>query len=313
MTSPRRTTRRTLTMTFFAFLRSTVSAIATSESKVGIIPYSSSVRNHHHHHHHHLSAVAQQAPQITLRLARRTDVPSIQRCNLATLPENYNQQFYANHLRQWPELALVAECTIPTTSTKSMQYNPFPGPPETNIVAYVLGKVEERHVNILDDEEAFRDNPYQSTSTQYITERLGHVTSLAVSEDFRRLGLARDLMLQLHHHLTAVYSVDSVGLHVRQSNRAAAGLYEGFGYEPSEALSNYYQDGEDAYFMKKRLTLPVIEKQTGIFGSLRRSKQPWETCADCLRLPRIVGQGAPSSSSAADNSQESPELLTGTM
>lgn len=44
---------------------------------------------------------------LTLRLARRTDVPSIQRCNLACLPENYNSAFYVDHLRQWPELSLV--------------------------------------------------------------------------------------------------------------------------------------------------------------------------------------------------------------
>jgi len=45
---------------------------------------------------------------ISLRIARRADIPLIQRCNLATLPENYNENFYVNHLRNWPELALVA-------------------------------------------------------------------------------------------------------------------------------------------------------------------------------------------------------------
>jgi len=46
---------------------------------------------------------------LTFRLARRTDVPQIQKCNLATLPENYNPNFYVNHMRTWPELCLVAE------------------------------------------------------------------------------------------------------------------------------------------------------------------------------------------------------------
>ena len=35
---------------------------------------------------------------ISLRLARRSDVPSIQRCNLETLPENYSAAFYVNHM-----------------------------------------------------------------------------------------------------------------------------------------------------------------------------------------------------------------------
>jgi ribosomal protein S18 acetylase RimI-like enzyme len=399
---------------FFAFLRSTVSAIATSESKVGVVPFSTGVTSLSHHNRHlplqvHLQQQKQQQqqqvqsqqsqheqqlqhqhdnslanlaqgssqgvslagmPQITLRLARRTDVPSIQRCNLATLPENYNQQFYSNHLRDWPELVLVAECVdnsvtngadsaraphyqgTSAKATISELYNAFPGQgsaqPEPNIVAYVLGKVEERQrpVSVLDDEEAFRENPYstRSQSTSYITERLGHVTSLAVSEDFRRQGLARDLMLQLHYHLMASYSVDSVGLHVRQSNIAAAGLYNGFGYEETECIPNYYQDGEDAYFMKKRLSAAAVmgelnknksnngnsnngqghQQQNlnghhGFFRSLRRAK-PWETGPDGLKLPRSVGRRAAAEERAErerleqeeEETSSTPELLTGT-
>lgn len=345
---------------FFAFLRSTVSAIATSESKIGptALSYSSAVG--------HLAggggaaaAAQSQQPQITLRLARRADVASIQKVNLATLPENYNQVFYANHMRQWPELALVAECIDPAAAVnknKGLYNGPssiFPSllsshhhhhaQPEPNIVAYVLGKVEERPVcNILDDEEAFRENPFGAatgSNTRYVTERLGHVTSLAVSPDFRRQGLARDLMVQLHHHLQSVYACDSVGLHVRKSNSGAAGLYEGFGYEPLEDIPDYYQDGEDAYFMKKVLPpLRVVvenqqmnrsgrnqnhqhhhQHQTGIFSSLRRSK-PWDTAGpEHLRLPRMVGRGAADTTTtidtddAAADEESSPELLTGTM
>jgi ribosomal protein S18 acetylase RimI-like enzyme len=345
---------------FFAFLRSTVSAIATSESKLGnsVLPYSvvtGSLAGNHLHDH--LTAAQQQQeqqqqdeharltgvtggvvglPQITLRLARRTDVPSIQRCNLATLPENYNQQFYSNHLREWPELALVAEyidntdTRVTELSSVSSLYNAYPAQAkeaEPNIVAYVLGKVENKPVSLLDDEEAFRENPYKSHAVRYTTERLGHVTSLAVSEDFRRQGLARDLMLQLHYHLKTCYSVDTVGLHVRQSNLAAAGLYEGFGYEEEEMIPNYYQDGEDAYFMKKRFQGEKNLKphEQGFFRSLRRSK-PWETAPDDLKLPRRVGRRAAAAiqeeeeqrqqqeeeTASSSSSSSSPELLTGT-
>jgi hypothetical protein len=63
-------------------------------------------------------------------------------------------------------------------------------------------------------------------------------------------------MLQLHYHLMALQCVDSVGF----CKRAAAqycrgGLYEGFGYEESECMFNYYQDGEVMRILaKKRLS-----------------------------------------------------------
>ena len=52
-------------------------------------------------------------PTFNIRLARQSDVLGIQRCNLATLPENYQPAFYANHLKTWPELAIVAEQVSP--------------------------------------------------------------------------------------------------------------------------------------------------------------------------------------------------------
>ena len=51
---------------------------------------------------------------ISVRLARRDDIPGIQSCNLRTLPENYATQFYVQHLHNWPQLAIVAEACIPT-------------------------------------------------------------------------------------------------------------------------------------------------------------------------------------------------------
>jgi ribosomal protein S18 acetylase RimI-like enzyme len=54
---------------------------------------------------------------ISLRLASRLDVPSIQRCNLASLPENYSSDFCLKHIRRFPDLALVVEHVQPTAST----------------------------------------------------------------------------------------------------------------------------------------------------------------------------------------------------
>jgi len=291
---------------FFGLLR-TVSALASTEHKV--VPYAA--QNVASASISHLPTTA---PEITLRLARRTDVASIQRCNLATLPENYNQQFYANHLRQWPELVLVAESSEPLSKQQQPIYNPFPGTgPETNIVAYVIGKVEEVAEMVPDENDYTRYNRGPPT---FRTQKLGHVTSLAVLDDFRRKGLAQALMDQLHLHMESTYGVHSIGLHVRVSNAAAARLYNAFGYKVEQVIPAYYQDGEDAYMMKKMFE-PWESSQSqqqqqsnnlSLFRNLRRAK-PWEGGPPELRLPRTVGR--PRNCSGEEGT--SPEFLTEAM
>ena len=259
-------------------------------------------------------------PQITLRLARRTDVASMQRCNLASLPENYNQQFFTNHMRQWPELTIVAECNNLQDLPADHSYSPFPSMPESNIVAYVLGKVEDRTVRSESAAAPWEQrDPYQPYQMNtYVTERVGHVTSLAVLDGFRRQGLARELMNQLHYHMAACYGVDSVGLHVRLSNQPATHLYKRYGYQAVERIPGYYQDGEDAFFMKKRLGRSPLyqpQNQQRLFGNFRKSK-PWENGPDSVLLPRSVGPvvNQPSPQQRRNDSPEStPELLTGSM
>ena len=205
---------------------------------------------------------------IQLRLATRTDVSAIQRCNLACLPENYNSHFYCSHLRQWPDLALVAEDISEERQRQSQ--NPFDFSSrrenEPKIVAYVLGKVDTRPLIDYNDRMSSRGNRI---------ERLGHVTSLAVDQEFRRLGLAKSLMDQLHHHLQQ-HGVSSCGLHVRTSNLAACCLYQDDGYQIDEIIKNYYQDGEDAYFMRRCFSL----ESTASFESA------WSIEREELRLPR---------------------------
>jgi len=281
----RRTSGR-VKLLVFGLLR-TVSALATTEHKV--FPYLAQAQG---------VLGGQPAPDITLRLARRSDVTAIQRCNLATLPENYNQQFYNNHLRQWPELVIVAESSEPLSREHQPIYNPFPSSaPESHVVAYVIGKVEEHVKEVFpnDDSRYFSQHDRRMGPT-YTTEKLGHVTSLAVLDGFRRQGLAQDLMKQLHHHMESCYGVDSVGLHVRVSNAPAARLYNSFGYVVAEVIPAYYQDGEDAYLMKKWF-VPESSQQPNnhvpsLFGNLRRAK-PWESGPLELRLPRLVGRPQP--------------------
>ena len=198
---------------FFYLLRSSAAALATTPNDAG---------------------------HICLRLARRTDVPALQRCNLATLPENYNAEFYSHHLRTWPDLALVAEHVLP--GQQNVQRS-FPGSqPEPNIVGYVLGKVEDRYLpydpktepRLQGSVKTFKD--LAGNTLKF--EPTGHVTSLAVLHDFRRRGVAASLMNQLHSHLEHSHGVSQVGLHVRQGNEAATKLYESYGYHVDEVLEH---------------------------------------------------------------------------
>ena len=239
---------------------------------------------------------------IAFRLARRTDVQGIQNCNLATLPENYNSNFYVNHMRTWPELTLVAEHIPegfelgeeedPSTITPLSEYigrrviggrssslsaTNNRNKPRKEIVGYILGKVEERPLNparqifppsrvplMYDDEETLMQYmngnsngarvppPLSVRQQQQVPkEKIGHVTSLAVHSHARRLGIASSLLHQLHYHLKECYDAESIGLHVRISNKAAVRLYIEEGYDVADIIPLYYGDGEDAYFMRK--------------------------------------------------------------
>jgi len=251
---------------------------------------------------------------IQLRLATRTDVPAIQRCNLACLPENYNSQFYCSHLRQWPDLALVAEeihhpqQNELTEDRQPQSRKTFPGftggQDEPKIVAYVLGKVETRR-------SIDYDNP---TSRRDSMERLGHVTSLAVQKDFRRLGLAKAMMTQLHHHLQH-HGIASCGLHVRTSNLAACRLYQDDGYQIDQIIKSYYQDGEDAYFMRRKFEESSFNYDKG-YGPGRLVKKAWKSGPEALHLPRTHTPSGRErqedvSSNPSSHSPPSAELLTG--
>jgi ribosomal protein S18 acetylase RimI-like enzyme len=306
----------------FALLRSTATALATTGEKSAasrmLLPTNLNIQ---------------------LRLATKHDVPGLQRCNLACLPENYNAPFYCSHLKQWPELALVAE-HVPHPNPNHPQQNqhslrrPFQmgqpsqsNTPEPKIVAYVLGKVESRP--IFDYNDPTSTHTTDQSSPPF--ETIGHVTSLAVLQDYRRQGLAQALMTQLHFHLEhyqhCVNPVTACGLHVRKSNIAACRLYQQDGYELAQIIPSYYQDGEDAFFMKK--TLPLLDPsqsppppQAPIKNWKRdfRNSQCWKYGPDAFLLPRRhelpleeEDSEEQSTASSSSSSSSSPELLTGTM
>ncbi|RDB22548.1 N-terminal acetyltransferase A complex catalytic subunit ard1 [Hypsizygus marmoreus] len=153
---------------------------------------------------------------VNVRPVKVDDLMGMQACNLQNLPENYTMKYYLYHAMTWPSLSYVAEDN------------------KGRIVGYILAKMEEE--------------------TQEEEEPHGHVTSISVLRSYRRLGLAKKLMVQSQQAMQQIYGASYVSLHVRKSNRAALGLYrDTLGFTLKDIEKNYYADGEDAYAMQLSL------------------------------------------------------------
>lgn len=77
----------------------------------------------------------------------------------------------------------------------------------------------------------------------------GHITNIAVSPDYRRKGIASEMLSKI---IKAAYDdkLYLLTLEVRKSNIAAQKLYEKFGFEPLGERKNYYHlPTEDAVIM----------------------------------------------------------------
>lgn len=172
---------------------------------------------------------------MDIRRLQVSDLPHVQTCNLANLPENYFMKYYLYHALSWPQLSYVAiDTTADGYSSSNSTVLPTPGASLTpspaqpvKIVGYVLAKMDE-------------DNP-----------ATGHITSLSVMRTHRRLGLAEKLMRQSVRAMREYHNARECSLHVRCSNEAAIGLYTGrLGFRREKIESGYYADSEDAHYMR---------------------------------------------------------------
>lgn len=77
---------------------------------------------------------------------------------------------------------------------------------------------------------------------------IGHVKDIAVAPDRRGEGVGRSLLSKALMELF-VDGAGRVKLEVRESNERAQQLYADFDFEVHHIVSNYYDDGEDAYVM----------------------------------------------------------------
>ncbi len=80
----------------------------------------------------------------------------------------------------------------------------------------------------------------------------GHVISVAVRQNERRKGIAKELIAAVDSVFGRA-EVDVVKLEVRVSNLVAINLYHSMGYRDAGIIPGYYRDGEDALRMVARV------------------------------------------------------------
>ncbi|ORY02452.1 acyl-CoA N-acyltransferase [Clohesyomyces aquaticus] len=165
----------------------------------------------------------------TVRPMRVNDLFHISSTNLDPLTETYNVSFYLEYLTKWPDLCRVIEGM------------------DGQIEGYILGKLES--------------SPYPSPVTPWTPSTNpdpnylpwhGHITALTVAPSARRLGHASRLTESLEQQSDAA-NAWFVDLYVRASNEIAKELYRKMGYSVYRRVVDYYNDGEDAFDMRKSL------------------------------------------------------------
>ncbi len=87
--------------------------------------------------------------------------------------------------------------------------------------------------------------------TQTILDEI-HLYNIAVREDFKRQGIASRLMTFLIQK-AQTEDMQRILLEVRASNRAAIQFYQQSGFRDLYLRKGYYDDGEDALVMERRI------------------------------------------------------------
>lgn len=87
---------------------------------------------------------------------------------------------------------------------------------------------------------------------RFKTKLQGRIYSLAVKPEFRKQGIARNLLLTVEREMRLL-RVERIYLEVDELNEAAKKLYSSSGYEVKKFMPAYYGEGNNAYKMIKKL------------------------------------------------------------
>jgi ribosomal-protein-alanine N-acetyltransferase len=150
-----------------------------------------------------------------LRRFTPADLDSVININRVCLPENYAAYFFIDTFNSHPETFIVSE---------------FQG----RVVGYIMCR----------QEHGFSD------LKKLRFAKKGHIVSVAVMPDFRRMGMGYSLVTEALSALNLL-GVDECYLEVRINNDPAINLYKKMGFEITRTIPHYYYDTSDAYVMTK--------------------------------------------------------------
>lgn len=89
-------------------------------------------------------------------------------------------------------------------------------------------------------------------------DRYAYIQTLEVLPEYRRRGVARELLSRLEQSAQQA-GVADIWLHVEVSNTSAIRLYRAFGYQPRGREESYYGPGLAAEVYSKFLSTPARE------------------------------------------------------
>ncbi|KAI3859878.1 hypothetical protein MKW92_038195 [Papaver armeniacum] len=167
---------------------------------------------------------------LLLQSSTLADIPEIRACDLVCFPEldpDVCFSFFKNSILSPLVVVYVAE---------------YGG----RIVGYVVCMMLEQKPEEEDEEE--------EEAAAEEEDIKGYIDYLGVHPTCRKLGIAAKLMDAAQNALVQQYGCECVFLHVRPSNHAAINLYtKVLGYRFHYTEAEFYNDGEDAYVMRKQL------------------------------------------------------------
>jgi len=105
------------------------------------------------------------------------------------------------------------------------------------------------HYFVLEDEES---SAFLGMISLWIDTPNAQILNLYVLPSYQEHGLGRRLM-DFSLDYVKSYEVEEMTLEVRPSNAKALSLYEQYGFKQVAIRRNYYENGEDAFLMYKRM------------------------------------------------------------
>jgi ribosomal-protein-alanine N-acetyltransferase len=151
--------------------------------------------------------------KFSLRQFSTKDLESVIEINRTCLPENYASFFFIDTYQSCPSAFRVAEVG-------------------TRIAGYIMCRIEHGFSDV--------------KRLRFV--RKGHIISVAVLPEFRRGGIAMELVKQALNALQEI-KADECYLEVRETNDTAIKLYDKLGFSLARKVPHYYADGAEALVM----------------------------------------------------------------